>query len=168
MTQTQAAVLAGLVALAGAWDWKWRLIPNWITVTGVAAGLLLHSPLAALKGIGVALLVYVPLYLLRAVGGGDLKLMAAVGSIVGPDVWLVLFVLSAVLGGVAALVLVVAKGRLRRTLANVGHILGAASRASAPHAERPELDAGHPEALTLPRGTVIATAALLYLAAQRL
>ena len=166
MTQPQMAVLAALAVLAGAWDWKWRLIPNWLTVTGVAAGLLLHSPLAAMKGIGLALLVYLPLYLLRTAGGGDLKLMAAAGSVAGPDVWLVLFVLSAVLGGVAALILAASKRRLRRTLSNVGHILGSAVRAEAPHARRAELDIADPGALTLPRGTVIAAATLLYLGVQ--
>ena len=34
-------------------------------------------------GAGLALLIYVPLFALRAMGGGDVKLMAAVGAIVG-------------------------------------------------------------------------------------
>ena len=168
MTPFQTAVLAVLVTLAGVWDWKTRRIPNWLTVTGAVAGLALNSPLSAAKGFGIALLVYLPLYLLRAVGGGDLKLMAAIGAITGPDVWLVLFVLSSVLGGLVALALVIAKGRLRQTLSNIGHILRSAPRAEAPHEQRPELDIAGEGAITLPRGTVIAVSTLFYLAVRAL
>jgi len=168
MSPTQTAVLAALVTLAGVWDWRWRRIPNWLVVAGALAGLAVNAPLSAAKGFGLALLVYLPLYLLRAVGGGDLKLMAAMGIVTGAEVWLVLFVLSAVAGGVAALALVIAKKRLRRTLANVGHILRSAPAAELPHEQRPELSIDNPEALTLPRGTVIAVTTLLYLGAQAL
>ena len=163
MSAQQIAALALLVTLAGVWDWRWRRIPNWLVVAGAVAGLAVNSPLSAAKGFGIAVLVYLPLYLLRAVGGGDLKLMAAMGLITGHEVWLVLFVLSAVGGGLAALVLVIAKKRLRRTLSNVGHILRSAPAAELPHEKRPELSVDAPEALTLPRGMVIAVTTLLYL-----
>jgi len=168
MTPIQSVALALLVSVAGAWDWRTRRIPNWLTVTGALAGIALNSPPSAAKGFGVALLVYVPLYLLRAVGGGDLKLMAAMGLLTGPDVWLVLFVLSSVLGGIVALAMVVAKGRVRQTFSNIGHILRSAPRLEPPHSQRPELDIGESAAITLPRGTVIAVSTLLYLAVQEL
>lgn len=168
MTGYQTAALAALVTLAGVWDWRARRIPNWLTVAGLLAGVALNSPGSAAKGFGIALLVYVPLYALRAVGGGDLKLMAAMGALVGPEVWLVLFVLQAVLGGVAALVLVIAKGRLRQTFSNIGHILRSAPRAEAPYERRPELDIADEGAITMPRGTVIMVATLFYLAVQAL
>jgi prepilin peptidase CpaA len=168
VTLPQTAALAVLVTVAGTWDWRARRIPNWLTVSGLVAGFAFNAPLSAAKGLGVALLVYLPLYLLRAVGGGDLKLMAAMGALAGPDTWLVLFVLQAVLGGVVALALVIAKRRLRQTASNIGHILRSAPRVEAPHAQRPELDIGHEKAITMPRGTVIAVATLAYLAAQAL
>lgn len=168
MSFAQIAVLAALVVLAGVWDWRWRRIPNWLIVAGAVGGLAVNAPMSAAKGLGIAVLVYLPLFLLRAVGGGDLKLMAAMGIITGHEVWLVLFVLSAVGGGIAALALVIAKKRLRRTLANVGHILRSAPAAELPHAQRPELNVRDPEALTIPRGTVIAVTTLLYLGARAL
>ena len=72
--------------------------------------------------------------------------------------------LSAVLGGLVALALVIAKGRLRQTFSNIGHILQAAPRMEAPHKGRPELDIAGEGAITLPRGTVIAVSTLAYLA----
>ncbi|MEP7366763.1 MAG: A24 family peptidase [Acidobacteriota bacterium] len=168
MTPFQTAALAALVTIAGVWDWRARRIPNWLTVAGLVAGLAANSPLSAAKGFAIALLVYVPLYILRAVGGGDLKLMAAIGVITGPEVWLVLFVIQAVLGGIVALGLVIAKGRLRQTFSNIGHILRSAPRTEAPYKRRPELDIAGEGAITMPRGTVIMVSTLFYLAGQAL
>jgi prepilin peptidase CpaA len=165
MTPLAKGLLAAVVLLAAAWDLRTRTIPNWLTLPALAAGLLVQSPLEAAQGAGLALLVHVPLYTLRAVGGGDLKLMAAVGAFTGPAAWMTIFVFSALLGGAAAIVLALAKGRLRRTLANAAHILRAGLSREAPHRGRPELDIANEGALTLPRGAIIAAATLLYLAA---
>lgn len=161
-----SAVLAAMVAVAGVWDLRWRLIPNWLTVPGVLAGFVLNPPLEAAKGLGLSLLFYVPLYLLNAAGGGDLKLMAAVGALAGPTDWMPIFVISAVMGGIAAIVLAASKGRLKKTLGNVGHILRSGAKLESPRAERPELDIAHERALTLPRGAIIAVSTLLVLLAK--
>jgi hypothetical protein len=81
-------------------------------------------------------------------------------------VWLSIFLISAIAGGILALALAVAKRRLRRTLRNTGYILADVARARAPHRRTPELDATQPEALTLPRGAVVALATVLYLGAR--
>src|SRR5258708_213689 len=88
------ALLLAIVLGAAVYDVRYRRIPNWLTVAGVLAGLLLNSFLYqgtspavfgfpglffALKGLFVAFGVYVFLYALRAMGAGDVKLMAAVG-----------------------------------------------------------------------------------------
>ena len=65
----------------------------------------------ALLGTGLALLVYIPLFALRAVGGGDVKLMAAVGSMAGPKAWIAIFLITAIAGGVIAMVLIVGEGQ---------------------------------------------------------
>lgn len=48
---------------------------------------------------------YFVLYCLRATGPGDVKLMAAVGTIVGPGHCVAVFIASAMAGGVLAVVL---------------------------------------------------------------
>jgi prepilin peptidase CpaA len=162
--------LAAVVIVAGIWDIRSRRIPNFVAAAGLAAGFAGHAWLGGWEGLktaalgfGLACLVYLPLYLVRAIGGGDVKLMAAVGSLAGPSNWLVIFVFTAVLGGAFALLLAIVKGRLRRTLWNVGYILGELARLRAPHATRGELDVGHPEALRLPHGAVIAVSTLVIL-----
>ncbi len=120
---------------------------------------------ASLAGAGVAFLVYLPLYLLRAVGGGDLKLMTAAGAIGGPSAWLFLFVLSCLVGGVVAITMVLAQGRLRRTLANVFLILRELAALRPPHRASSELDVKSESGLRLPRGVVIGLSITVYVAA---
>jgi len=156
-------LLGMLAAAAGAWDLKYRRIPNWVTMPGLVLGLTLSAGLggtAGLKssaaGIGLASLIYLPLLLMRGRGAGDLKLMAAVGAIAGWRNWLVIFILTALLGGLFAIVLLLYRGGLGRALRNVACILGDLARLRMPYARRPELDVAHPRAVTMPHGAVIA------------
>src|ERR1700730_13088461 len=124
------AVLLLIVMTAGIYDLRYRRIPNWLVLAGVLVGLALNLLLFGLTGLtraalgmGLALLIYFPLYLLRAMGAGDAKLMAAVGSMVGPGNWIVVFVAKAVLGGVIGLIALLFAGRVQKTFWNMGWIL---------------------------------------------
>ncbi len=169
------ALLAVLVILAGAWDLRVRRIPNWLTAPALLAGIAINgwqAGLGGLKsaalGLAAALGISLPFYALRGLGGGDVKLRAAVGAIVGPRDFLVIFVLDALLGGIAALVVLLWKGRLRRSLGNVAHIVWSLARLRAPHTARAELDLASEQAVALPRGAILAVAALLWLLQSRL
>lgn len=166
------AILAGVAAFT---DWRWRRIPNWLTVPSLAAGFLLQATELggrgwpeSLAGIGTAAAIALPLFAIRGLGGGDVKLMAAAGAITGAANFVFLFLINAVLGGAAALVLVAVKGRLGRTLRNTAAILGSLAAGRAPYAGDPSLGIGGSEALTLPRGVIFAVAAGLLLASGRL
>ncbi|HEY3457782.1 MAG TPA: prepilin peptidase [Bryobacteraceae bacterium] len=155
---------------AGLYDLRTRKIPNWLNLSGVILGvglntLLLHGHgiVVALLGLGLSLLIYIPLYLIRGMGAGDVKLMAAVGSIAGPHNWLVIFVVTALLGGVVALALVFFKRRLYETLSNLATILGELTRGKAPFHKDPSLDMRSPLSLGLPHGTIIALGCLAFL-----
>src|SRR5687767_14252733 len=91
--------LAILVVTAAIFDIWSRTIPNWLALMGLAAGIggsiYFGRIVDSLLGFGLALFVYLLFYVLRAMGGGDVKLMAAIGSIAGPQNWLILFVLTA-------------------------------------------------------------------------
>src|SRR5689334_24046469 len=100
-------LVVALVLTAGVYDFRFRRIPNWLTLSGVLAGfsgnvLLFHMSglTTATTGLALAMAIYLPLYLLRAMGAGDVKLMAAIGSIVGPYAWLGICLASAIVGGI--------------------------------------------------------------------
>ncbi len=107
----------------------------------------IHGLWFSLKGLGVAFGVYFVLYLLHAMGAGDVKLMAAVGAAAGVGNWLGILVLTSVAGAVAGLLLVAFKGRLRRTLGNLGIIISSLGRGRAPYKETPELDVSSDKAM---------------------
>ncbi len=167
-------ILLPLVIGAAVYDMRYRRIPNWLNVTGVVLGLALNSWLTAdgrpwpgllfsLKGLGAGFGVYFVLYALRAMGAGDVKLMAAVGALVGWEDWFGIFVLTAVIGGISALVLAVARGRLKNTLFNVGFILSEFKSGRPAYLNKEELDVKSSKALRQPHGTVIAVATIFYL-----
>src|SRR5262252_6472258 len=172
------ALLLAVVLGAAVYDVLYRRIPNWLTVSGVVLGLILNSFLFqsaspsvfgfsglffALKGLFLAFGVYVVLYAMRAMGAGDVKLMAAVGAIVGWENWFGIFIITAILGGVLSLVLVVSKGRLQKTLFNVGFILSEMKSGRPAYLKNEELDVKSKKALGLPHGAVIALGCVLFL-----
>ncbi len=170
---TPVAVLAALAGcLAAIFDFRFRRIPNWLCAAAFCLGLAMNTWLKGMEGArsaalgtGLAVAIYLPLYLARAVGGGDLKFMAALGAIAGPSVWLAIFLITSLGSGVAAIALGLMKGRLRRTLSNVAFIFAELLHLRRPHLGRPELNVTHPDAVRLPHGVVIGGAIGLYLIA---
>ena len=124
-----------LLAVACYTEIRLHRIPNLLTYAGIVLGL----GAAALTGgwtgledsaIGLALAgcVFLPFCLMGVVGGGDMKLMAAVGAIVG---WpLVLGVLCDIFlaGGLLAIGIMVWNGVFWTTLANAFRVLVGAPR----------------------------------------
>jgi prepilin peptidase CpaA len=167
-----AATLLTLVTVAAAFDIRSRRIPNWLTAAGVVLGVALNtfqSPIwtglrFSLTGLLLALVIYMALYALRAMGAGDVKLMAAIASLVGWQNWTAIFLITALIGGAAALVLVASRGRVRKTLWNVTFILSEMKSGRPAYIKNEELDVRSPEAVGLPHGDVIAVGTAVFLA----
>ena len=156
-----------LVIAAAATDLRSRRIPNWLTLSGVCAGILVNWALFgwpglrnALSGMMLGFGVYFVLYLLRAMGAGDVKLMAAVGAVLGPSDWFSVFIATAIAGGVLAIALMVWKGRVWETLHNTFFIVGELVHLRAPFTRRKDLDVKNPTALKMPHGVAIAVGTL--------
>jgi prepilin peptidase CpaA len=158
-------VLALVVLIAGYYDIRWRRIPNWLTLSAALIGFALNAFLAytpleglrnALFGFLLATLINFPLYALHARGAGDVKLLAAIGALVGWWDWLAIFVISGLLGGVLAIALMLGAGRFRKTLGNTGYIVSELAHFRPPHMQREELDINSPVSFRLPQGAVIA------------
>jgi prepilin peptidase CpaA len=129
------ALAAGLF-VATAVDIRTRRIPNELTATmaglGVgfsAAGVSGLPVWASVLGFIVGLALMMPGHLLGATGAGDVKLMAAVGAIVGPGQVVTAFLFTAVAGGVLAVVVAARRQRLSATLAGTGKLIAGSSEA---------------------------------------
>ena len=123
------AVLALGAAAAGI-DARTRRIPNALTFGATAVALVFALATRGASGMGwsaagwiVGLLVFLPLFALRAMGGGDVKLLAAFGAWLGPSLVFWVAVYGAIAGGVLALPLVLWRGRLRATIVNMWSIV---------------------------------------------
>jgi prepilin peptidase CpaA len=118
-------VLLAVVALAGVLDIRSRRIPNWLTVSAFAVALAMRVPMggsAVWDGLLAALIAFAiaaPVFALGGLGGGDVKLLTAVGAFLGVDrLWGALLV-TAIVGGVFALAAVIRRRRLGETIANL-------------------------------------------------
>lgn len=165
-------LLITVAAVAGFFDFRQRRVPNWLALSGLLLGFALNGFLyegdgfwMSLKGLGLASLIYFPLYLLRAMGAGDVKLMGAIGAIVGPANWLGIMILTALAGGAVALALVVTKGRVRHTARNMGLILVSLMHRTAPYQASSELDVGSGQGMRLPHAVMIMVGAMSFLIA---
>jgi prepilin peptidase CpaA len=135
----EGAAVAVLLIGAGAGalvDLQTRRIPNIITfgtaLVGVglaAAGLSGVSPLSSMAGLAVGLALMLPGHLFGATGGGDVKLMAAVGSVLGVERIVLAFLLTAIAGGLLAVGISIAKRRLGATLRRTGRLVARPGRA---------------------------------------
>ena len=102
------------MALAVRQDLAASRISNALTFGALAAGVAIRSLALGLDGLlfsiagaAVGLACLLPLYLGRGMGAGDVKLMAAAGSFLGPFNAVMAVLLSLTIGAVLAIVVVV-------------------------------------------------------------
>ena len=156
------AVLAVVLILAMGFDVRQRRIPNWLTVGGTVAALVLRSFIgldalwSGLAGGAVGLSLGVLLFAIGAMGAGDGKLLAAVGSSLGLTVFVQALPLIAIAGGVLALVVTTWTGTLIPTLLRfrelITHVVSLGRMG-----ERRTL--ATPGAVTVPYGVAVAAGA---------
>jgi len=102
-----------VLGVATVTDLRSRRIPNWLVFPFLAAGLALSFAPASWHGIGIAqslegmglgLLLFGILAMMGGMGMGDVKLCAAIGAWVGPQQLFFALVVTAVAGGIMAVV----------------------------------------------------------------
>jgi prepilin peptidase CpaA len=97
--------------------------------------------------------------LVRSLGAGDWKLAGALGACLGPRQLLSVLMGTILVAGVMALALVIWKGRLKRTLLNMAHLLAALFSLRMPGSE---VSLDDPESTKIPFGVAMAVAVLFY------
>jgi prepilin peptidase CpaA len=158
-------IALALAIIAAVFDVQQHRIPNWLTYPGIVLGVVLRGVLFGWKGLGGAVEglllaggIMLLFYAVRAMGAGDVKLMAAIGSLVGPGQAIVVLLATAICGGVMAIGYAVYRGRMWATIKNVGSVLR--FHAWAGLQAHPELNLDNPTALRMPYGLAIAAGTL--------
>jgi prepilin peptidase CpaA len=156
---------AALLAMcAGILDWRYRRIPNWLTVSGFATGVTVNTFLYRWTGLKAALLgtllglgLLLPFVLIRSLGAGDWKLAGALGACLGPRQLLSVLMGTILVAGVMALAVVIWKGRLKQTLMNIAHLLAALFSLRMPGSE---VSLDDPQSIKIPFGVAMAVTVL--------
>ena len=149
-------VLGSCVFVAVAYrDIRTRRIPNALTGSGMCLGLGLNALASGWHGLGssfggfaVCTILLLGPFALGGVGGGDVKMMGAVGALLGPGLALKALTGGLVLGGVFAVVHLARASRLREKLSAIGHMLMNAALARSVDPLR--VSASSPHAVALP------------------
>ncbi|MCX5684473.1 MAG: A24 family peptidase [Planctomycetota bacterium] len=121
-------VLAAVLVAAAVFDLRRGTVYNWLTYPAILAGLVLGALQGAaagdttgglmnhVSGFGFGFGVLLAAYVLGGMGGGDVKLMGAVGALVGwPAAFHAVFY-SFLVGATLGLILMVWRGRVRVVL----------------------------------------------------
>ena len=156
------AAVAGSGGASAALDLRTRRVPNWLTLGITALGMTLaaahvtdRSIAAALGGFAVGLLLMLPGHIAGATGAGDVKLFAAVGSLLGPAGIGAAFVYTAMIGGALALAVALGRGRLHDTLQETATLV-VTGGANVARIERPSVDNRFAYAPAIALGTLVA------------
>lgn len=145
-----AVVLTGIAA---AFDLKKGEIPNWLTLPVLLLSPIAHAATVSVKGLGAeeagwevgfsiagaAITAAVPLFLYRqnAIGGGDVKLLAALGALCQPSLGLEVELYGFLSAVIVAPAMLAYEGKLLRTLKNTATL---ALNAVVPKAKRKEVE----------------------------
>jgi prepilin peptidase CpaA len=144
-------------------DVLWGRIPRSITTLGLFIGLLFHmgrggflsALLAAFLGFVAGLL----LFDVGAIGGGDVKLIAALGALLGLGRWASAMEFAIFAAALIAIAQALRRGVLRQTLRNISDLVRwIARQGRKPH---PDIRVGGPGALGAPFGVAAAIGTLL-------
>jgi len=129
-TVVTTCVALGVALIACVTDIRGRRIPNVLTLGAALVAVVFHlvtsgtsGLLLALSGWIVGLVLFLPFFALGGMGGGDVKLLAALGAWVGPGdaVWVAIY--SSLAGGVLGIVVAVSSNYLGTALRNIWTML---------------------------------------------
>jgi prepilin peptidase CpaA len=164
------ALLIPLAVIITYYDVRYRRIPNAFVLATLLSGVVvnviyggLQGGLASLGGCIFAFTLMFILHIFGAMGAGDVKLFAAIGSVMGAQLVLPTFLVVILTGGVLAVVLTLRAGAIRDTMQRVLQILVGLL----PGWQMPRFAVPADRRLTIPYGVAITFGSLISLAIFR-
>jgi prepilin peptidase CpaA len=164
------ALLIPLAVIITYYDVRYRRIPNafvlatlisGVTVNSIFGGM--HGALESLGGCALAFILMFIMHVFGAMGAGDVKLFAAIGSVTGAAYVLPMFLIVILTGAVLAFVSIVRARAVRATIMRVIQIL----IGLLPGWPMPRFAVPADKRLTLPYGVAITLGSIITLAVVR-
>jgi prepilin peptidase CpaA len=129
-----AATTVAFVALCVVVDVRSRRIPNAISAPGMLLGIALNTAyrggagvVASLSGLVLTVGVLLWPFAMGGIGGGDVKMMGAVGALLGPRIALMGLCLGMIMGGGLMVWHLARRGRLREKVTATATMFQAAA-----------------------------------------
>jgi prepilin peptidase CpaA len=142
-------------------DVRGRRIPNWLTYSGLIAALMVRTAIGGWAGLRGGLAgtllaggIFFLLFLLGGMGGGDVKLMAAVGAWAGLAQGVNVLIVSAIAGGFLAAGYILIQKQVFETLRNTMEL--ASHHLTSGFEPHPLLNVRREGTLRLPYGLAVA------------
>jgi prepilin peptidase CpaA len=164
------ALLIPLAVIITYYDVRYRRIPNAFVLATLASGLTINIIFGGLRGamasLGGCIFAFTLMFILHvfgAMGAGDVKLFAAIGSVMGSQLVLPTFFVVILTGGVLAVCLMLRTGAIRDTMQRVMQILVGLL----PGWQMPRFSVPADRRLTIPYGVAITFGSLISLAIFR-
>lgn len=164
-------LVSAVLIVAAVIDGRQLRVPNWITFPMIISGWLASAIVYGWGGLGASLWgtviglgLLLPAYAIGGMGAGDVKLLAGVGAWVGASQTFWAFILSAIIGAVIAVIMVMASRKWRHhqkqffSIAYEILVIRSPSKLSEIAAER------KPSMMLLPYGIPIAIGTIGYFA----
>ena len=149
-------------------------VPNWITFPMIVSGWIYSaafSPYAGWEGLGLSLIgtavglaLLLPAYAVGGMGAGDVKLLAGVGAWLWGTITLYAFAVSALVGGVIAVLMVVWAGSWQKHKNQFWTILNEIATVKDPEKLAEIAAERKPRMFLLPYGIPIAIGSIAYFA----
>ncbi|SDF83673.1 A24 family peptidase [Terriglobus roseus] len=163
---------AAVALCAAVMDVRSRRIPNWFTLPTLVGALILQVTIGGLHALALSFVasvlagsLFLVLFLAGGMGGGDVKLIAAIAAGIGLSNTGALLVLTALCGGVMAIVVIVWHRRVWHSVRNVGRIVAHhCENGLEPH---PELNVRNKRNLRLPYALAITAGTLLTISLEK-
>jgi prepilin peptidase CpaA len=154
--------VAAVTTAAAAVDLRTRRVPNWLTFGTAALGVTMATVhlggvgiAGAVEGLLVGLVLMLPGHVIGRTGAGDVKLLAALGTLLGPRSIAMAFLYTAIAGGVLAVMVAMRRRRLRETLGGTATLIYTRG-ANAGEIEKPTADNRFAYAPAIAIGAVVA------------
>jgi len=160
-----SAALTVILGLAAVLDIRTRRIPHVLTMCGIAAGLGLRfvagtdALVSGVIGVLLAFVIMLPFLVLGVLGGGDGKLLMAMGAFMGGQALPGALLLIAMIGGIVA---VIDAGRKRMLLPVLYNTVGILSHWATFGRRGANRSLTSTDALAIPYGVAIAIGGVLW------
>jgi prepilin peptidase CpaA len=117
-------IISAVVLVSAIYDFKYRIIPNWLTYPTILIGIILSltpysiSFIECMYGLAICFIPSFLIYVFQGIGGGDVKLLTAIGVWVGSAAAIEVMIYTVIAGSGLSLIIIILNDQFWVTIKN--------------------------------------------------